>query len=246
MNMNYIGCSRGTEVLFPELTEHSVDRPFTVRGFFSGQIQEWLEEFIRDNSNDSFLFRNGENIYNVNIAYIISGGHKHGYQIMLIDDTKDQQYINLLDRYNNDLHNEVAEKTAHIIRMHDNLILSVAAMVESRDNSTGGHIKRTSVGVRLILDEMLKDDLPELTDEFCKDMIKDSRSVYITNKRQTEKLRDALSSLEEVMQSVKNGMTEDTFTIDMMDAYHSLGSIIGEDVSDDLADRIFSEFCMGK
>ena len=48
------------------------------------------------------------------------------------------------------------------------------------------------------------------------------------------------------MQSVKNGMTEDTFTIDMMDAYHSLGSIIGEDVSDDLADRIFSEFCMGK
>ncbi|MCR4890026.1 MAG: HD domain-containing protein [Ruminococcus sp.] len=172
MNMNYIGCSRGTEALFPELAEHSVDRPFIVRGFFSGQIQKWLEEFIRDNSNDSFLFRNGENIYNVNIAYILSGGHKHGYQIMLIDDTKDQQYINLLDRYNNDLHNEVAEKTAHIIRMHDNLILSMAAMVESRDNSTGGHIKRTSVGVRLILDEMLKDNLPELTDEFCKDMIK--------------------------------------------------------------------------
>lgn len=91
------------------------------------------------------------------------------------------------------------------------------------------------------------DELKEMIkDLFCKDMIKDSRRVYITNKRQTEKLKDALSSLEEVMQSVKNGMTEDTFTIDMMDAYHSLGSIIGEDVSDDLADRIFSEFCMGK
>lgn len=91
------------------------------------------------------------------------------------------------------------------------------------------------------------DELKEMIKNlFCKDMIKDSRRVYITNKRQTEKLKDALSSLEEVMQSVKNGMTEDTFTIDMMDAYHSLGSIIGEDVSDDLADRIFSEFCMGK
>ena len=41
-------------------------------------------------------------------------------------------------------------------------------------------------------------------------------------------------------------MSEDFLTIDMMDAYTSLGSVIGEAIEDDLADEIFSKFCMGK
>ena len=41
-------------------------------------------------------------------------------------------------------------------------------------------------------------------------------------------------------------MPEDFFTIDMMDAYSFLGAVIGEAIEDDLADEIFSKFCMGK
>ena len=48
----------------------------------------------------------------------------------------------------------------------------MAAMVESRDNSTGGHIKRTSEGVRILLDEIKKDPGFNLSEEFCKDLIK--------------------------------------------------------------------------
>lgn len=68
------------------------------------------------------------------------------------------------------------QKTQHIVEMHDNLILSMATMVESRDNSTGGHIKRTSECVRIIIGEMRADaESPfadRLTDEFCEDIIK--------------------------------------------------------------------------
>ena len=56
--------------------------------------------------------------------------------------------------------------------MHDNLIMGLAMMVESRDNSTGGHIKRTSEGVRLLIDEILKEGKLELSEEFCKDVVK--------------------------------------------------------------------------
>ena len=42
------------------------------------------------------------------------------------------------------------------------------------------------------------------------------------------------------------GMSEDFFTIDMMEAYTQLGLLIGETVEDDLAEEIFSRFCMGK
>jgi len=56
--------------------------------------------------------------------------------------------------------------------MHDNLILGMATMVESRDNSTGGHIRRTSEGVKILLSEMTQQEFPELTDEFRKNLIK--------------------------------------------------------------------------
>ena len=46
--------------------------------------------------------------------------------------------------------------------------------------------------------------------------------------------------------SLKAGMPEDFYSIDLMNAYSSLGKIIGEEVSDDLVNEIFSKFCMGK
>ena len=70
--------------------------------------------------------------------------------------------------------------------------------------------------------------------------------VYITNMRQKESLKAAANSLQKAMESIRMGMPEDFYTIDLMDAYSSLGSVIGEAVEDDLADEIFSRFCMGK
>lgn len=41
-------------------------------------------------------------------------------------------------------------------------------------------------------------------------------------------------------------MPEDFYSIDLMAAYTALGNIIGEEISDDLVEEIFSKFCMGK
>jgi tRNA modification GTPase len=41
-------------------------------------------------------------------------------------------------------------------------------------------------------------------------------------------------------------MTEDFYAIDLMDAYTSLGKILGKELGDDLVEEIFSKFCMGK
>ena len=70
--------------------------------------------------------------------------------------------------------------------------------------------------------------------------------VYITNIRQKNALAEAQNSLKMVLQSIADGMPEDFFTIDMMNAYEALGTIIGESVGEDLVNEIFSKFCMGK
>lgn len=70
--------------------------------------------------------------------------------------------------------------------------------------------------------------------------------VYITNMRHKQALIDAYESLKLVKQSLLDEMPEDFYSIDLMSAYASLGSIIGEEVGEDLVNEIFSKFCMGK
>lgn len=70
--------------------------------------------------------------------------------------------------------------------------------------------------------------------------------VIITNVRHKTMLDCAEKSLHMVVQSIEMQMPEDFLTIDLMDAYSQLGSILGESVEDDLVNEIFSKFCMGK
>ena len=70
--------------------------------------------------------------------------------------------------------------------------------------------------------------------------------VMITNLRHKEALSDSLKSLQMVMNSIENGLPEDFYSIDLMSAYSSLGSIIGEEIGEDLVNEIFAKFCLGK
>ncbi len=70
--------------------------------------------------------------------------------------------------------------------------------------------------------------------------------VYISNERDKVSLDNALESLKLVIRSIEDGMPEDFYTIDLMNAYTELGKVIGESVEEDLVNEIFSKFCMGK
>ncbi len=70
--------------------------------------------------------------------------------------------------------------------------------------------------------------------------------LIITNMRHQNALVHSREALELVIVSILNGMPEDFFTIDLMNAYQQLGYIIGEEIEDDLVEEIFSKFCTGK
>ena len=92
-----------------------------------------------------------------------------------------------------------------------------------------------------------KDLLHEsLKSMFFNNEINYNDELYITNVRHKSLLYDTKESLNKVIESIDLGMGEDFFTIDLMSAYTSLGKIIGEELEDDLVNKIFSEFCMGK
>lgn len=86
----------------------------------------------------------------------------------------------------------------------------------------------------------------EIKNMFFSGEISFNDEVYITNARHKEALMEAADSLGLVKNSIEMDMPEDFFSIDLMNAYESLGRIIGEAVGEDLVNEIFSKFCMGK
>lgn len=94
------------------------------------------------------------------------------------------------------------------------------------------------------------DGIPELekaiSDLFFRGEILSNEEVFITNIRHKQALIQAETSLDLVERSVEDGMPEDFYSIDLMNAYQELGNIIGEAVEEDLVNEIFSKFCMGK
>ena len=76
--------------------------------------------------------------------------------------------------------------------------------------------------------------------------IDSGNELVITNMRHKEALEEACEALMLVQESIEDGMPEDFYSIDLMNAYRALGRIIGEEVDDDLVEEIFSKFCMGK
>lgn len=73
-----------------------------------------------------------------------------------------------------------------------------------------------------------------------------STSVLVTNARHEEALRRAAEHLQASLISLDRALPLDFVSIDLRAAYDTLGEVTGEATSDDLLDRIFNEFCIGK
>ncbi|WP_130838462.1 tRNA uridine-5-carboxymethylaminomethyl(34) synthesis GTPase MnmE [Lachnoclostridium sp. Marseille-P6806] len=76
--------------------------------------------------------------------------------------------------------------------------------------------------------------------------LKERNEPYLVSRRHAEAVSNARRSLDLVRQSIEAGLSEDFYSIDLMNCYAELGKILGEQVEDDLAEEIFSKFCLGK
>ncbi len=94
--------------------------------------------------------------------------------------------------------------------------------------------------------EGIDDFVRILKDMFFKGELDTNHDIIIANERQKDALIRAYESLNNVKDSIDAGVSEDFYTIDLLGAYEALGDVIGESYSDDLLDKVFSDFCVGK
>ena len=71
-------------------------------------------------------------------------------------------------------------------------------------------------------------------------------SVLITNTRHERLLNSAREKLASSLNDIKIGIPLDAVEVDLRGSYDDLGLIIGQSVSDEIMDKVFKEFCVGK
>jgi len=70
--------------------------------------------------------------------------------------------------------------------------------------------------------------------------------TIVTNARHYDALQKAHQSLSDALRGMDTGVTSDLIALDIRQALHHLGEIVGEVTTDDLLGNIFSNFCIGK
>ena len=134
-------------------------------------LYQWLVDYESGLKTEKEMTCKGK-FYEGVIKDVATNGIKSGYLIELRDNTDRRKYLDLISKYNAELERQVDEQTSHIREMQNKIILGMANMVENRDDNTGGHIKRTSDVIRIIIEVINEFSLLDLSQEFCEDLIK--------------------------------------------------------------------------
>ncbi len=91
--------------------------------------------------------------------------------------------------------------------------------------------------------ESLKEKIVKM---FNLEKVKTDDQNYINNIRQITKIKECLEKVNDINNSLNNKMPLDIIEIDLRDIWNTLGEIIGENYDEELLDKLFSKFCVGK
>lgn len=150
----FISCNGYVAETFPEVRGWVVDStiPVSDSPLYSEVVQFFLgKEWEKSRSK---IINIDDKFFEINVRPIQHGKKHAGYVIEFTDRTLERKYYNSIENYNSQLEKEVAVKTADILHIKDMMVLGMADMVESRDNNTGGHIKRTSAIVKIFAEKL--------------------------------------------------------------------------------------------
>lgn len=154
-NMHYMGSNEVAEIWVPDLLEQHVDREI-----LEGQsvFMRKVKEIIAGGTQEEFFLPFGERTIKHSVRFFYNQKHTKqlGYYVEMVDDTERQNHLKMMEEYNEQLEKEVMEKSGNLLRMQDDIILSMADTVENRDSNTGGHIRRTSDCVKIFVEGLWK------------------------------------------------------------------------------------------
>ena len=173
LNGRFLGANEKSFDFFPELRGKKADTRFAADSslgkLFSRIVDNFTEDEVR---TGDFPYGDRTLAYRISDFTVRKGGQVRGYLIDIRDATEEKKNLELLTDYNSRLNREVSEKTRNILDIQEKLVLSMADMVENRDGNTGGHVRRTSDIVGILVREIMENRLYPLDETLARDIVR--------------------------------------------------------------------------
>ncbi|MBQ3162049.1 MAG: response regulator [Oscillospiraceae bacterium] len=158
-HLNYLGCNKTAEAIFPKLAESYVD--LEIRGI--PKLEAIIKKIKDDKQQSNFTFVDNDKHYEGHINRIHHNDKNYGYMLEFIEDTEKWKYINLISAYNGELQDKVYEQTETLVEQQkaikDLFVQTVTALseaVDAKDRYTSGHSKRVAEYSRMLAARMGK------------------------------------------------------------------------------------------
>ena len=151
-----------------------------------------------------------------------------------------------------DISRELDEEDYEIIKLIENknaiIILNKTDLPSKYEGNTirerlrDKEIIETSINKGIGL-ESLENSIKNM---FYSGEIEIESDLMVTNMRHKNQLEKALENIESAILDIENKIPLDCIEVDLKNCWENLGEISGDTISEDILDKIFSEFCIGK
>ena len=183
---NYVGSNSVSEKFFPEIANARIDSKIIAKDYALKDLLKWVAKCaseVEDSDKKQNKYKKSivindrspsERRYlECEMSFIHFGFRNHvtGYLVEITDDTEQHNMIESMSFRGESLKREVERQTKRAKSMQMSTILGMAAMIESRDNSTGGHINRTSACVALFVEHLRKLDDYNMSENYWDSVI---------------------------------------------------------------------------
>lgn len=174
MNRAFLGANEAASEYEPEFKKLPLDRQIKSE---NAELRDFFYEMIdalENGESTSRVRQSGEKLlkYTIDYFYIRKNGATGGYLFQISDDTEHQHYLSFVQNYNKTLQRDINQQTVHIRQIQEQVVLGLATMIENRDYSTGGHVKRTSEIMKIVISHMRDHHIANLDASFMENIIR--------------------------------------------------------------------------
>lgn len=173
LDRNFLSCNSKIYDFVPELKKQIVDENLPPDSELRSIFYSLIDDYRRDIKNVKKFDHDGR-ICQCEISEfsIRKDGKVQGYLFDIDDVTEEEKFLQLMKDYNTTLNKEVDIKTESIKNIQEKVVLGLANMVENRDNNTGGHVKRTSDLIKIVVNEAKRQGVYSISEQYAEDIVR--------------------------------------------------------------------------
>ena len=172
-NKHFLSCNQKAYEFWPELKNQRVDEYLQDGSEVARMLYAIILSHDKQGIKTKKYKKDGMTcVADIETFTVSAKGPSRGYIIDIRDASEEQRVLDLMQSYNDSLNEQVVSATENIRNIQNKIVSGMAGMIENRDNNTGGHVRRTSDIIKILIDEIRRQGTMPIDETFGNDIVR--------------------------------------------------------------------------